>query len=76
VRDVAAYEVVGGNPARHIRFRFPEAFRERLLELAWWELPDQVIAELTPLLCAPPTEKSLLQLEVAVKEWRSAEGSR
>lgn len=36
VKDVQPYEVVGGNPARHIKFRFPEGMRNLLLESSWW----------------------------------------
>ena len=36
VKDVQPYEIVGGNPARHIKFRFPEAIRNLLLESSWW----------------------------------------
>lgn len=39
-RDVPAYSVVGGNPARVIRPRFDEDTVERLLATAWWDLPD------------------------------------
>lgn len=35
-RDVKDYEIVGGVPAKHIRFRFPEEVRERLLKIQWW----------------------------------------
>lgn len=37
VRDVAPYSIVGGNPAKLIKFRFPEATIEKLLELKWWD---------------------------------------
>jgi phosphonate metabolism protein (transferase hexapeptide repeat family) len=36
-KDVAPYTIVGGNPARPIRRRFPEPIAERLLALAWWD---------------------------------------
>lgn len=36
-KDVAPYTIVGGNPARLIRRRFPEAVGERLQALAWWD---------------------------------------
>ena len=36
-KDVAAYTIVGGNPARPIRRRFPEAVADRLARLAWWD---------------------------------------
>ena len=35
-RDVPPYAVVGGNPARVIRSRFPKEIIERLLEARWW----------------------------------------
>jgi virginiamycin A acetyltransferase len=33
------YGVYAGSPARLLRFRFPEKVREKLLELAWWDMP-------------------------------------
>jgi phosphonate metabolism protein (transferase hexapeptide repeat family) len=35
-KDVPAYAIVAGNPARVIRQRFPEAIAERLQDLQWW----------------------------------------
>lgn len=35
-KDVPPYAIVGGNPARIIRFRFDDATIERLLSVAWW----------------------------------------
>lgn len=35
-KNVAPYEIVGGVPARHIRFRFGEEKRRELQELKWW----------------------------------------
>ncbi|KVW85526.1 MULTISPECIES: acetyltransferase [Burkholderia] len=34
-----AYGIYAGSPARLIRFRFTEKVRERLLQLAWWDMP-------------------------------------
>lgn len=36
-RDVVAYAVVAGVPARPVRMRFPQAIAERLRRLAWWD---------------------------------------
>jgi virginiamycin A acetyltransferase len=36
VGDVAPYTIVGGNPARPIRARFPDAVVAELLAIAWW----------------------------------------
>ncbi|MGO1593962.1 MAG: CatB-related O-acetyltransferase, partial [Ancrocorticia sp.] len=44
-KDVAPYEIVGGNPAKHIRMRFPEERVQALLESQWWEYePSQVFS--------------------------------
>jgi len=39
VKDVPDYAVVGGVPARVIRFRFSPDIIERLLSIAWWNWP-------------------------------------
>lgn len=44
-KDVPPYAVVGGVPARIIRYRFSEDVIKRLLELKWWEQPDEVLKE-------------------------------
>ncbi len=36
-KDVEAYAIMGGVPARIIRFRFDEPLREKLLASRWWE---------------------------------------
>lgn len=36
VKDVDPYTIVGGNPAKPIRKRFPESTIRQLLELQWW----------------------------------------
>lgn len=36
-KDVPAYTIVAGNPARPIRRRFPEDIADRLQNLAWWD---------------------------------------
>ena len=36
VSDVAPYTIVGGNPARPLKQRFPEEVVDTLLEMAWW----------------------------------------
>jgi virginiamycin A acetyltransferase len=35
-KDVAPYAIVGGNPARVIRMRFPDEIAAMLLESEWW----------------------------------------
>jgi virginiamycin A acetyltransferase len=43
--DVPAYAVVGGNPARLIRYRFGEDEIARLVRLAWWNWPIEVVSK-------------------------------
>lgn len=44
-RDVPPYAVVGGNPARVLKYRFPAETVERLLESRWWDYePAQVFS--------------------------------
>jgi hypothetical protein len=38
-RDVPPYALVGGVPAKVIRYRFPEKIIERLLAVRWWDFP-------------------------------------
>ena len=52
-RDVAPYEIVGGNPARPLRKRFDEELIELLLELRWWDREGEELVRLIPLLCDP-----------------------
>lgn len=47
-RDVPPYTIVRGNPAEPGRPRFDEATVAALLDLAWWDLPRDAIAELAP----------------------------
>jgi acetyltransferase-like isoleucine patch superfamily enzyme len=43
-RDVEPYSIVGGNPAKHIRYRFDEETRAALLRIRWWDWSDEKVA--------------------------------
>jgi virginiamycin A acetyltransferase len=45
VSDVAPYTTVGGNPARLLKKRYSDVDIDRLLRLAWWNWPIDVITE-------------------------------
>ncbi len=39
-KDVEPYSIVGGNPARHLRYRFAPDVIAALLEMQWWHWSD------------------------------------
>ena len=43
VKDVPAYAVVGGNPAKILKFRFPPETIAALEQIAWWNWPVENI---------------------------------
>ena len=51
VKNVAAYSIVGGNPAKFIKYRFTPEQIEKLLQIKWWYWEDSKINEFTSLLC-------------------------
>ncbi|AIW16933.1 type B chloramphenicol O-acetyltransferase [Vibrio europaeus] len=51
-KDVAPYEVVGSNPAKHIKYRFSESEREKLNEMQWWQWRDEQLKGAMSLLCS------------------------
>ena len=44
--DVPPYAIVGGVPAKIIKYRFSPTIIEKLLQLKWWNYPDNFIASL------------------------------
>ena len=40
-KDVPPYAIVGGNPAKVIRYRFDEAIIDGLQKIAWWDWSNQ-----------------------------------
>ena len=51
VKDVEPYSLVGGNPAKLIKYRFTSEQIEKLLEIKWWYWDDAKINNFTTLLC-------------------------
>lgn len=44
-KDVPSYAIVGGNPAKIIKYRFSKEQIEKLLQIKWWHWSDQKIKE-------------------------------
>ena len=51
VKNVEPYSIVGGNPAKLIKYRFTKDQIDKLLSIKWWYWDDNKINENTPLLC-------------------------
>jgi len=49
-KDVEPYSVVGGNPGQLIKYRFKKEIIDELLDIKWWDLELEEIAEIIPLL--------------------------
>jgi virginiamycin A acetyltransferase len=60
-RDVPAYAIVAGNPARTIRLRFEPHAIDSLISAAWWDWPKERIARAMPLLMSADIEGFLAQ---------------
>ena len=65
-KDVPPYAIVGGVPARIIRFRFDQKTIERLLKVQWWQYNFIDLPRVDP----ENVEEFLDQLEVAVDHGR------
>lgn len=44
-KDIPPFAIVGGIPAKVIKYRFSPEVIERLLEIKWWNLKDEEITE-------------------------------
>lgn len=62
VKSVEPYSVVGGNPARHLRYRFSSELIDLLLKLRWWDLELPDIKEISSTLCQSPSTDVLNRL--------------
>lgn len=63
-RDVGAYEIVAGVPAKRLRRRFSRDIAERLEKLAWWDWPAERLFEAVP-------DMQTLSIEDFLDRWES-----
>ena len=47
-KDVPAYAIVGGVPAKVLKYRFDESVQAKLEESKWWELTPQELYKFYP----------------------------
>ena len=64
-RDVPAYSIVAGVPAKPLRRRFSEAVAARIEALAWWDWAPEKLAKAVPDMQALPIEAFLDRWEDA-----------
>jgi phosphonate metabolism protein (transferase hexapeptide repeat family) len=62
-KDVPAYAIVGGNPARVIKPRFPEPIAQRLSRLTWWDWTHDELHQALPDFRVLPIEGFLEKYE-------------
>mgnify|MGYP002738911260 CR=1 FL=1 len=59
-RNVDPYEVVAGNPARHIRTRYSDHEIAVLREIAWWDWPiDKITRNAAAIMGGTPTDLAM-----------------
>lgn len=66
-KNVGDYEIVGGNPARHIRYRFCKTQIEELKKICWWDWSIEEIKKNITLLQSP-------EIEAFIKNARNTTG--
>ncbi|MBR0556513.1 type B chloramphenicol O-acetyltransferase [Ciceribacter sp. L1K23] len=64
-RDVEPYVIVGGNPAKEIRRRFDDRRIGLLLDMKWWDWPDDKLHEVMPILTSG-------DVDALYRHWTSA----
>ena len=65
-KDVPPYAIVGGVPAKVIKYRFDPATVESLLRIKWWEWPAERIRRALPLIRGGKAEELALFAEKEV----------
>ncbi|KPG02044.1 chloramphenicol acetyltransferase [Rhodopseudomonas sp. AAP120] len=66
-REVPAYTIVAGNPARVIKRRFSEEVAGRLVNLAWWDWDHETLRRALPDFRKLPVEAFLDKYEAAAR---------
>jgi len=56
-KDIEPYAIVAGNPVQLIRKRFDDETIKWLLEIKWWDWPEEKIVRFVPLMLSADIEK-------------------
>jgi phosphonate metabolism protein (transferase hexapeptide repeat family) len=63
-RDIGAYQIAAGVPARRLRLRFPAEISARIERLAWWDWPVAKLANAVP-------DMQALSIEAFLDRWEA-----
>lgn len=63
-RNVKPYEIVGGVPARHIKYRFSMENIELLDKIQWWDESENNLKEITHLMKVPEEYFAFMQRKI------------
>ena len=64
-KDVPAYAVFAGVPAKFMKWRFPQEIRARLQALKWWNWPHERLASAVP-------DMQVLPIDAFLEKWERA----
>lgn len=64
-KDIPPYAVVGGNPARVLKFRFEQHIINKLLQIKWWDWDEETIDDFLPLIMSENIELFVQKAEEA-----------
>jgi len=56
VKDIPPYAVVGGNPAKIIKYRFEKEEIQKLQSIQWWNWTEPEVKAAMPLICSTDIE--------------------
>jgi acetyltransferase-like isoleucine patch superfamily enzyme len=62
-KDVEPYSIVGGVPAKHLKYRFHQDISRKLIELSWWDWPKELLEKHSHLLRTEPTTEIISKLQ-------------
>ena len=62
-KNIEPYAIYAGNPAKFIKKRFSDEIIKDFLDLKWWDLDDDLIAELTPYLLSSETSRFIKKVK-------------
>jgi phosphonate metabolism protein (transferase hexapeptide repeat family) len=64
-KSIEPYAVVAGVPAKRIKWRFEKSIRERIVQLAWWDWPQDKLALAVP-------DMQAFSIEAFLEKWEAS----